>query len=188
MFRFLLAAFLLVAAGAQSAIAAGEKYLSIRLKTGTVKIELLRDIAPLHVARVVALARAGKYDGIAFHRVIGGFMAQTGDVQYGRPDPSGALPGGVGTGGSDMHNVQAEFSPTPFKRGTVGAARSSDPNSANSQFFITFGRANWLDGKYTVWGQVVEGMEHVDQIKKGHPETGRMDQPDVMIRVTISDD
>ena len=187
MFRTVLAAFVLVAAFGQAAVAAGERYLLIKLKTGTVKIELLPQLAPKHVERAITLAKSGAYNGVAFHRVIGGFMAQTGDVQHGRPESDGTVSRRAGTGGSDMPDLPAEFTSTPFVRGTVGAARSSDPDSANSQFFITFGDASWLNGQYTVWGKVVAGMEHVDQIKKGHPQSGAMDKPDVMVSVTVSD-
>ncbi|MFQ5437944.1 MAG: peptidylprolyl isomerase, partial [Paracoccaceae bacterium] len=135
--------------------------------TGTIEIELLNDIAPRHVARIVALAKAGKYDNIVFHRVIEGFMAQTGDVQYG-------LHGGdtlknAGMGGSDMPDLEAEFSDEPFVAGIVGMARASNVDSANSQFFIMFGEAPYLDGQYTVVGRVVAGQEVVNAIRKGDP-------------------
>ena len=143
--------------------------LVIELKTGKVYIELLPKLAPKHVARVKALAQQGFYNGIVFHRVIKGFMAQTGD------------PTGTGTGGSKLGNLPAEFTPTPFERGTIGAARTQDPNSANSQFFICFTHTPFLNGKYTVWGKVVEGMQHVDQIAKGEPPP----VPDKMMRVYV---
>jgi peptidylprolyl isomerase len=146
--------------------------LVIELKTGKVYIELLPKLAPKHVARVKTLARQGFYDGIVFHRVIKGFMAQTGD------------PTGTGTGGSKLGSLPAEFTPTPFERGTVGAARSQDPNSANSQFFICFTHTPFLNGQYTVWGRVVEGMPHVDKIALGEPPSN----PDKMMRVYILKD
>lgn len=134
-----------------------ENTLVIELETGTVTVQLLPDVAPLHVARVKELAREGFYDGVVFHRVIPGFMAQTGD------------PTGTGTGGSSKPDLKAEFSKVPFERGTIGAARTQNPNSANSQFFICFDDARFLDKQYTVWGQVVEGMEAVDALPKGEP-------------------
>lgn len=131
------------------------KTIVMILKTGPVTIALRPDLAPNHVARVTELANKGFYDGIVFHRVIPGFMAQTGD------------PTGTGSGGSDLPDLKAEFSAEHHVRGTCSMARTSDPNSANSQFFICFDDAPWLDRQYTVWGKVVEGMEHVDAIKKG---------------------
>ena len=148
--------------------------LNLELKTGTVVIELRPDLAPSHVARIKELAREGFYDDLVFHRVIDGFMAQTG------------CPQGTGTGRSDKPNLRAEFSREPHVRGTVSMARSASPDSANSQFFICFTDAPWLDGKYTVWGQVVEGMEHVDQIKKGDSnDNGAVRDPDKIIRMTL---
>ncbi len=132
-----------------------ENTLVLDLKTGPVTIKLRPDLAPEHVERIKTLTREGFYDGVVFHRVIPGFMAQTGD------------PTGTGMGGSELPDLKAEFSQEPHKRGTVSAARSSNPNSANSQFFICFDDAPWLDRQYSVWGEVVEGMEHVDAIKKG---------------------
>ncbi|MCM0020613.1 MAG: peptidylprolyl isomerase [Tagaea sp.] len=154
---FAFCALLAVPAAAQPAPTDRENLLYIELDYGRVVIQLRPDIAPRHVARVKELARAGFYDGIVFHRVIEGFMAQTGD------------PTGTGTGGSGKGNVQAEFSRVPFERGIVGAARSQSPNSADSQFFIMFRRNQGLDGQYTVWGQVIAGMEHVDRIRRGEP-------------------
>jgi peptidylprolyl isomerase len=130
-------------------------YLILDLKTGTVKIRLRPDLAPGHVERIKTLAGQGFYDGVVFHRVIPGFMAQTGD------------PTGTGTGGSELPNLAAEFTEEPHHRGTCSMARSANPNSANSQFFICFDTAPWLDRQYTVWGEVVDGMDHVDAIKKG---------------------
>jgi peptidylprolyl isomerase len=146
-----------------------ENTLVIELKTGKVSIALRPDLAPKHVERVKKLARDGFYNGITFHRVIPGFMAQTGD------------PTGTGRGGSKLGNVPAEFTPTPFERGTVGAARTNDPNTADSQFFICFTHAPSLNGQYTVWGKVVDGMQFVDQIAKGEPPPN----PDKMLKVYI---
>ncbi len=145
--------------------------LFIDLEYGRVAIEMKPDLAPTHVERIKTLAENGFYDGIVFHRVIDGFMAQTGD------------PTGTGTGGSEMPDLPAEFSDYNFGRGTVGMARTSDPNSANSQFFICFDNCSFLNGQYTVWGQVIEGMEYVDQIKRGEPPRN----PDKMIRVSVGD-
>ena len=131
---------------------------------GDVVIELLPDVAPQHVARIKTLAEEGAYDGVVFHRVIEGFMAQTGDVEHGK---AGGNMRRAGTGGSQYPDLPAEFSSVPFERGTVGMARSQNPNSANSQFFIMFEEGSFLNGQYTVFGQVVSGMEHVDAIKKG---------------------
>lgn len=148
---------------------------------GRVVIDLLPDIAPLHVERLVTLAEAGAYDGVVFHRVIDGFMAQTGDVEHGR---RGAL-GRVGTGGSDLPDLPAEFSGEPFERGVVGMARAQSPNSANSQFFITFAPARFLDGQYTVLGRVIEGMDVVDGIARGRGQSGLVPDPDWMARVSV---
>ena len=134
-----------------------EDTLVLETTKGRVVIKLRPDLAPGHVARVKELAREKFYDGVVFHRVIDGFMAQTGD------------PTGTGTGGSSKPDLKAEFSAEPHKRGTVSAARTANPNSANSQFFICFERAPWLDRQYSVWGEVIEGMEAVDQIKRGEP-------------------
>ena len=134
-----------------------EDTLILETSKGQVVIELRPDLAPNHVARIKELAREGFYDGVVFHRVIDGFMAQTGD------------PTGTGTGGSDKSDLKAEFSSEPHERGTVSAARTANPNSANSQFFICFDRAPWLDKQYSVWGKVVEGMDVIDKIKRGEP-------------------
>ncbi|WP_420415576.1 peptidylprolyl isomerase [Roseibium sp.] len=149
-----------------------ENTLYLDLKDGRVEIRLRPDIAPNHVARIKELARAGFYDGIIFHRVIDGFMAQTGD------------PTGTGRGGSDKPDLNEEFSIAPFKRGTLGMARSSSPNSANSQFFIMFANGDWLNGQYTVFGEVVKGMEHVDNITKGEPPAN----PDKIIKMQVAAD
>jgi peptidylprolyl isomerase len=163
--------------------AAPEDTLVIKLKDGDVKIALRPDIAPKHVAQIKALAKKGFYDGVVFHRVIDGFMAQTGDGQYGDSDGNFDL-NAAGTGGSDMPNIPAEFSQEPFVRGTVGMARSQDPDSANSQFFIMFAEGSSLNGQYTVVGTVESGMELVDKIKKGDQNNnGSVADPDKMISV-----
>ena len=150
---------------------------------GTVVIDLFEDAAPRHVERIVELARAGAYDGVVFHRVIDGFMAQTGDVQYGRADGNTAR---AGMGGSDLPDLPAEFSDLPFERGTVGMARSADPDSANSQFFIMFEDTPQLDGQYTVVGQVIEGMEVVRAIKRGTGRNGAViGQPDSIVAMRV---
>lgn len=178
MIRFF-AIFVAMILGATSAIAQAPKVpdpantLILELKSGKVTIALRPDLAPKHVERVKRLAKEGFYDGLKFHRVIEGFMAQTGD------------PRGDGTGGSKYGNLPAEFTNTPFERGVVGAARSGDPNSANSQFFIVFKHAPHLNGKYTVWGKVVDGMTHVDAIKKGEADSGRVTNPDIIVKAYI---
>ncbi len=151
------------------------EHLVIGLKSGPVKIKLRPDLAPNHVERITELANQGFYDGVVFHRVIPDFMAQTGD------------PTGTGTGKSDLPDLKAEFSNEKHVRGTVSMARSSNPNSANSQFFIVFDDAPWLDKQYSVWGEVVEGMEHVDAIKKGgeHNNGTISGEPDKMIKVRV---
>ena len=152
---------------------------------GTVRIDLLEEVAPKHVAQITALAAEGKYDGVVFHRVIDGFMAQTGDVQFGR---LGQDMRAAGTGGSDRPDLPAEFSDLPYERGVVGMARSQNPNSANSQFFIKFEPGHFLNGQYTVVGRVTEGMEVVDAIKRGQPRSGSVTgKPDVMTQVTVTD-
>ena len=150
---------------------------------GTVEIELLPEVAPKHVAQVEALAKAGAYDGVVFHRVIDGFMAQTGDVAYGTKAAFGQ--GRAGTGGSDLPDLPAEFSDIPFGRGTVGMARAMDPDSANSQFFIMFAPAPSLDGQYTVVGKVIAGQEVVDAIRRGEGSNGEVSEPDWMAKVTV---
>jgi len=153
---------------------AGTPHLILTLPAGDVDIELLPEIAPQHVERIVTLTNDGFYDGIVFHRVIDGFMAQTGD------------PTGTGMGGSDLPDVKAEFNSESFQRGVVGAARSQDPNSFNSQFFITYADASFLDGQYTIFGKVVSGMEAVDALKKG-PESanGQVEDPDAIVSAKI---
>jgi peptidyl-prolyl cis-trans isomerase B (cyclophilin B) len=155
-----------------------ESILIIDLKTGPVIIQLRPDLAPNHVARVKELVRKGFYDGVPFHRVIPGFMAQTGD------------PTGTGSGGSDLPDLKAEFSNEKHKRGTVSAARTNNPNSANSQFFICFDDAPWLDRQYSIWGQVIEGMDHVDAVKKGgeHNNGAISGEPDKMLKVRVEAD
>ncbi len=145
---------------------------------GTIVIDMLPDVAPKHVAQMTALAASGAYDNVVFHRVIDGFMAQTGDVQFGK---AGGDLGGAGAGGSDLPDLPAEFSDVSFQRGIVGMARAQDPDSANSQFFIMFAPGEFLDGQYTVVGQVVSGMEIVDAIAKGEPPAN----PDVMVKVSV---
>ena len=150
-----------------------ENTIYLDLKDGRVVIELRDDLAPKHAARIKKLARAGFYDGLKFHRVIDGFMAQTGD------------PTGTGSGGSDEPDLPAEFTDKAgFERGTIGMARTSNPNSANSQFFICFAPASWLNGEYTIVGKVVKGMEFVDRIKRGEPPTN----PDVIVRMQVASD
>ena len=152
--------------------------------TGRVVIDLLPDVAPKHVAQITALAQSGAYNNVAFHRVIDGFMAQTGDVQNGK---IGGDLSQAGTGGSDLPNIPAEFSDIVFGRGIVGMARTNDPDSANSQFFIMFEPAEHLNGQYTVVGHVIEGMDVVDKIKRGDPDLGGAvaENPDRMARVTV---
>jgi peptidylprolyl isomerase len=165
-----------------------ENTMIIELKNGDVSIALRPDIAPKHVAQIKALVRGGAYDNVAFHRVIGGFMAQTGDVQFGDM-ANGFDPNRAGMGGSDLPDLQAEFSDVPFVRGVVGMARAQDPDSANSQFFIMFGAAPSLDGDYTVVGEVESGMERVDAVKKGDPsQNGMVADPDRMVKVRIAAD
>lgn len=149
-----------------------ENTLVIELENGEVYIQMLPQVAPKHVERIKELAREDFYDGVVFHRVIEGFMAQTGD------------PTGTGRGGSEKPDLPAEFSQTPFERGTVGMARTPDPDSANSQFFIAFQPAHFLNGEYTVWGQVIEGMEHVDGLARGEPPA----DPDRMVDVYVAAD
>ena len=160
-----------------------ENTILMELKGGTVVIELLTEIAPKHCERMKELARAGKYDNVAFHRVIDGFMAQTGDVEHANME-NGWNPRRAGTGGSDLPDLPAEFSGIPHDRGTLGAARSSNPNSANSQFFINFKDNHFLNRQYTVYGHVVSGMEHVDAITRGESPAN----PDRMISVKVAAD
>lgn len=152
---------------------------------GTIKIDLLQDLAPQHVERITTLAEQGAYDGVVFHRVIDGFMAQTGDVEFGR---EGGDTSRAGMGGSDLPDLPAEFSDTAFERGVVGMARSQNPDSANSQFFIMFDEGRFLDGQYTVVGRVTEGLDVLDAIKRGEGGNGAVqDAPDVMKSVTVTE-
>jgi cyclophilin family peptidyl-prolyl cis-trans isomerase len=160
-----------------------ENTILMELKGGTVTIELFAEVAPKHTERMKTLARAGAYDNVAFHRVIDGFMAQTGDVQNGNMEKD-YNPRGAGTGGSEHPDLPAEFSKLPHARGSLGAARSANPNSANSQFFINFKDNDFLNGQYTVYGQVISGMEHVDALAKGEPPAN----PDRMISVKVAAD
>ena len=144
--------------------------------SGTVVIDMFEDVAPAHVEQITTLAEEGAYDNVVFHRVIDGFMAQTGD------------PTGTGGGGSSYPNLRAEFSLQPYERGVVGMARTSDPHSANSQFFIMYARNSGLNGKYTVWGQVVSGMEHIDKLRKGVPGSGMVRNPDIMKSLRVAAD
>ena len=160
-----------------------ENTIIMTLKDGDVVIELLPDVAPAHTARMKELARAGAYDNVCFHRVIDGFMAQTGDVANGNMEKDFNI-GRVGTGGSDMPDLPAEFSKIPHARGSLGAARSQNPNSANSQFFINFKDNDFLNGQYTVYGQVISGMDYVDAITRGEPPMN----PDRMISVKVAAD
>ncbi|WP_411969551.1 peptidylprolyl isomerase [Mesorhizobium sp. CA10] len=189
-----LASFLVVVAGLfaaslQAVAADKENTMIITLKDGDVTIALRPDLAPKHVAQIKKLVRDGAYDNVAFHRVIDGFMAQTGDVKFGNMK-KGFNPEAVGTGGSDLPDLPAEFSQSEqFARGVVGMARSQDPNSANSQFFIMFAPAPNLDGQYTIVGKVVGGMDLVDEIKKGdEADNGTVTDPDRMIKVRIAAD
>lgn len=166
-----------------AAIEDPENTILMELKGGTVTIALLPAVAPLHVARMKELAREGAYDGVVFHRVIEGFMAQTGDVKNGNSGEGFNLRA-AGTGGSDKSDLPAEFSKLPHDRGTIGAARSTNPNSANSQFFVNFSENSFLNGQYTVYGRVIEGMEHVDAINRGEPPA----EPDMMISVKVAAD
>ncbi|MCF2903562.1 peptidylprolyl isomerase [Octadecabacter sp. CECT 8868] len=160
-----------------------ENTILMELAGGTVQIDLLPDVAPKHVERMKELVREGAYDNVAFHRVIDGFMAQTGDVEHGNMENDFNI-GRAGTGGSDKPDLPAEFSKIPHARGSLGAARSANPNSANSQFFINFKDNDFLNGQYTVYGMVSSGMEHVDAIVKGEPPM----YPDRMISVKVAAD
>ena len=154
----------------------------LKLKDGDVKIEMFPDVAPNHVKRITELANAGKYDNVVFHRVIDGFMAQTGDVKFGNSESKDFDLRRAGMGGSDLPDLNQEFNDVPHERGTLSMARSSDPNSANSQFFICFDQASFLDRQYTVFGKVIEGMEFVDKIKRGDSDNnGSVSDPDKII-------
>jgi len=176
--RLALSMVLSIAVMVSSAYAANlENTLYLDVKSGRVTIKLRPDLAPNHVARIKKLARAGFYDGVVFHRVIPGFMAQTGD------------PTGTGMGGSKDPDLKAEFSATNFARGVLGMARSQNPDSANSQFFIMFAEGSFLNGQYTVFGEVTDGMEHIDAIKKGSKtNNGQVSNPDKMIKLQVAAD
>jgi peptidylprolyl isomerase len=184
MLRNAIAAIAMLAAG--PAFATGlEIQIEGENNAGTVVIDLFEGVAPGHVERITDLAADGQYDGVVFHRVIEGFMAQTGDVQYGK---SGGDMRQAGRGGSDRADLKAEFSDIPFDRGIVGMARSNNPDSANSQFFIMFDAGYFLNGDYTVVGKVTSGMDVVDQIKRGQGRSGSVvGQPDAMVKVTVTD-
>ena len=157
----------------------------LKLKDGDVEIELFNDVAPNHVERFKKLSLEKKYDGVVFHRVINGFMAQTGDVQFGNSTSNEYDLGRAGTGSSEYPDLKAEFSDIPHEKGTLSMARSSDPNSANSQFFICFASAPHLDRQYSVFGKVVKGMEFVDLIKRGEGSNGETTSPDKIISLTV---
>ena len=157
-----------------SSAALAQNTIVMETSKGTVKIELQPDLAPAHVERIKTLTSQGFYNGVVFHRVIPGFMAQTGD------------PTGTGMGGSELPDLKAEVTNTPFTRGTLGMARTSDPNTANSQFFITYDRAEWLDGQYTVFGRVIEGMDVIDRLNKGtRANNGAVDNPDRIVEMRV---
>ena len=162
-----------------------EDVINLQLKDGIVKIKTFEDKAPKHVKQFKELVQNGKYDGVVFHRVIDGFMAQTGDVQFGNSNSNDFDLRRAGTGGSGQ-NIEAEFNDLPHKKGTLSMARAQDPNSADSQFFICFDDTPHLDGQYTVWGEVIEGMEFVNSIKRGDPiKNGLVDEPDKIIKMWI---
>ena len=164
---------------------AEENIMILKLKDGDVEIELYNDVAPKHVERIKKLVKEKKYDGVVFHRVIDGFMAQTGDVQFGNSNNESYDLRKAGTGGSEYPDIKAEFSSLPHQRGTLSMARSSDPNSANSQFFICFKSAPHLDRQYTVFGKVIKGMEFVDLIKRGEGANGEVSNPDKIISIKL---
>ena len=178
MIRVLILIFLFIS----SNISAEENTMILKLKDGDVKIELFPDVAPGHVKRIKELANSGKYNGVVFHRVIDGFMAQTGDVQFGNSDSKEFNLSRAGMGGSDLPDLKAEFNNLPHERGTLSMARSQNPDSANSQFFICFQPAPFLDRQYTVFGKVICGMEFVDKIKRGDSNNnGAVTDPDKII-------
>ncbi len=161
-----------------------ENTILMETTQGPVVIELLPDLAPGHVERIKELTREGAYDGVVFHRVIDGFMAQTGDVRFGKSDGAHFNPSRAGMGGSEKPNLKAEFSNANHGRGACSMARAQDPNSANSQFFIVFDDASFLNRQYTVWGQVIEGMDNVDKIKRGEP----VPDPDKIVSMKVAAD
>lgn len=188
LFNCIAAAILMTFVSVSSFAAEPENTMIISLKDGDVTIALRPDLAPKHVEQIKALVRKGAYDNVVFHRVIDGFMAQTGDVQFGN-SAKDYKPEQAGMGGSDLPDIPAEFSQEPFVRGTVGMARAQDPNSANSQFFIMFGDGSFLNGQYTVVGTVESGMELVDKIKRGdEAQNGVVSDPDKMLKVKIASD
>jgi cyclophilin family peptidyl-prolyl cis-trans isomerase len=162
-----------------------ENIMILKLKDGNVEIELFKDIAPNHVERFLTLSKEKKYDGVVFHRVIDGFMAQTGDVQHGNSNNENFNISRAGTGGSEYPDLKAEFSELPHERGTLSMARSASPDSANSQFFICFKPSPFLDRQYTVFGKVIKGMEFVDLIKRGEGSNGEVTDPDKIISLTL---
>ncbi len=162
-----------------------EEIMIMKLKDGDVELELFQDVAPNHVKRFKELATKGLYDGVVFHRVIEGFMAQSGDVKFGNSNSENFDLSLAGTGGSDLPDLKSEFSDIPHDRGVLSAARSSDPNSANSQFFICFQPAPHLDRQYTVFGKVIKGMELIDKIKKGEGPNGSVKNPDKIISLKL---
>ena len=166
---------------------AEENIMILKLKDGDVKIKLFEDLAPKHVERFKTLANSNKYDGVVFHRVIDGFMAQTGDVEFGNSTNDKFNLSRAGTGASDLPDLKAEFSDAPHEKGTLSMARSSDPNSANSQFFICFEAAPHLDRQYSVFGKVISGMEFVDKIKRGDGANGAVSDPDKIISLKSSE-
>ena len=177
-FNFLIFLFLTT----NNAYAEGKKMI-LKLKDGEVEIELYPKIAPNHVKRFETLANEGKYDGVVFHRVIDGFMAQTGDIKFGNSNSPNYNIERAGTGGSDLPDLKAEFSDVAHNKGVLSMARSADPNSANSQFFIVFESAPHLDRNYTAFGRVIKGMEFVDKIKRGEGSSGSVDNPDKIISI-----
>ncbi len=178
MIRVLILIFLFIS----SNLSAEENTMILKLKDGEVKIELFPDVAPGHVNRIKELANSGKYNGVVFHRVIDGFMAQTGDVQFGNTESKEFDLNRAGMGGSDLPDLKAEFNNLPHERGTLSMARSQNPDSANSQFFICFQPAPFLDRQYTVFGKVISGMEFVDKIKRGDSNNnGAVTDPDKII-------
>jgi peptidylprolyl isomerase len=186
--RLLAATVMFASLSAFAQAASPEDTMVITLKDGDVTIALRPDLAPKHVEQIKTLVRKGFYDGVVFHRVINGFMAQTGDGQFGNTTKDFNLPA-AGTGGSDLPDIPAEFSKEPFVRGVVGMARAQDPNSANSQFFIMFEPGDSLNGQYTIVGNVESGMELVDKIKRGDDaQNGLVSDPDKMVKVKIASD
>tara|TARA_B100000401_G_scaffold280750_1_gene191750 strand:- start:120 stop:680 length:561 start_codon:yes stop_codon:yes gene_type:complete len=167
-------------------IKANETKMILELEHGKVEIELYSDVAPNHVKRIQTLAKNKEYDGVVFHRVIDGFMAQTGDVEFGNSKKDSFNLERVGTGSSNLPDLKSEFNNIPHERGTLSMARSSDPNSANSQFFICFKSTPHLDRNYTVFGKVVKGMEHIDKIKKGSGPNGLVENPDKIVSFSLA--